>query len=120
MILIVKANRLKKFKIIHSCTNIQEVIDFICKNHLQNIKILRCSQIELCDNSKTTSNVASYRQDMGTCLHWEQVFYKDDLDLPYEKCYDYCNKKMHAIKQKHCTNCPYWEDGLGLLDSLEQ
>lgn len=48
---------------------------------------------------------------MGTCLHWEQVFYMDDYDDEYEKCYDYCHVKKHGIKDKDCANCNSWESG---------
>lgn len=48
---------------------------------------------------------------MGTCLHWEQVFYIDDYDDEYEKCYDYCHVKKHGIKDKDCANCNSWESG---------
>lgn len=41
---------------------------------------------------------------MGTCWFWEQVFYQDDPDMEYEKCYDYCHKKHHAVKEL-CLNC---------------
>lgn len=37
---------------------------------------------------------------MGTCWFWEQVFYQDDPDMEYEKYYDYCHKKHHAVKEK--------------------
>lgn len=39
---------------------------------------------------------------MGTCWFWEQVFYQDDPDMEYEKCYDYCHKKHHAVSKKTC------------------
>lgn len=46
---------------------------------------------------------------MGTCSFWEQVFYQDDPDMEYEKCYDYCHKKLHAVKEKTCLNCSEYE-----------
>lgn len=52
----------------------------------------------------------SYRC-MGTCLHYEYIIYQDDPEAEYEKSYDYCRKKKHAIKEKHCENCEFWEDG---------
>lgn len=39
-------------------------------------------------------------QCMGTCWHWEQVFYQDDPKAENEKCYQYCNEKHHEIKEK--------------------
>lgn len=48
---------------------------------------------------------------MWTCLHHEHVIYQDDPEADYEKCYQYCNKRKHEVKEKHCENCEYWEDG---------
>lgn len=46
---------------------------------------------------------------MGTCLFWEQVFYQDDPEMEYEKCYNYCNKKHCGINERSCKNCSEYE-----------
>lgn len=46
---------------------------------------------------------------MGTCWHWEQVFYQDDYEAEYEKCYQHCNSKKHEVKEKDCINCEQYK-----------